>query len=302
MSSKNRSETDSKPGAIYPDPRCKDCLLKLSEDVTRMVGERAIAHRRHIQSETGRILSHGEAQGWASPECANEILRVIRGVSGINDPYETVKTEEMALAKPVFEKARKQASHDLRGLVNLAVLGNNLDFFRSAKDAMAGVLLEMGSDPDYFCDDVDRLERFLANKPGLVLYLTDNAGEAFFDMPLFKYLESVVGRVVLVVKGGPGMNDLTGAEVASSAIGGMFGDVMDTGTDGAGIDWRHVSKEFADMVERADLIISKGMANFETLIFRRLPTPVFFLFKVKCGAIADYLNAPMDSTMALWKE
>ena len=106
---------------------------------------------------------------------------------------------------------------------------------------------------------------------------------------------------MLVVKGGPGLNDLSCAESASSEIRGMFGDVMDTGTDGAGIDWHHVSPAFKEVVDRADLIVSKGMANFETLYFRRLKTPVFFLFRAKCPVVADYFRAPLASPMALWK-
>jgi Uncharacterized conserved protein len=47
----------------------------------------------------------------------------------------------------------------------------------------------------------------------------------------------------------------------------MFGETMDTGTDGAGIDWRHVSPAFWDLVEKADLMVAKGMANFENGLF-----------------------------------
>ena len=35
-----------------------------------------------------------------------------------------------------------------------------------------------------------------------------------------------------------------------------------------------------DLLASADLVISKGMANFETLYSRDVAAPVFFLFKV----------------------
>ena len=293
--------SESQTGTIFPDPRCLDCLVKLVEDVTRIIAKKVVGLEEHIRSESKRILAHGVANHWTSPECANEILRVIRSVSGVADPYEAAKLTEMAQAKSVFEQVKDRVGNDFRSAVDLAVLGNSFDFFRSTDDALADVTGQIGNDLVYFHDDLDRLQESLMKNPGLVLYFTDNSGEIFFDLPLFKYIQKRAERTVLVVKGGPSLNDLTRSELGSSAIRGMFGDVMDTGTDGAGIDWRHVSSAFKEIVDRADLIVSKGMANLETVYFRRLKTPVFFLFRAKCPVVADYFKAPVESQMALWK-
>ena len=301
-SSFNDLKLDPRIKPLQPDPRCTQCLSKLSEDVTRMVGVKTLTSQEHIRSETKKILAESEHKGWSSPETANEILRVIRGVSGVADPYKAVKATEMAQAESVFSEVKDRVANDLRSSANLAILGNSLDFFRSPDDALAGVSEQAGSDLVYFHDDLDRLQDFLDKDPGLILYLTDNSGEVFFDFPLFKYIQNRASRAVLVVKGGPGLNDLTGVELESVSIGGMFGETMDTGTDGAGIDWRHVSPAFWDLAEKADLIIAKGMANFETVYFREMTTPVFFLFRAKCHVVADYFKAPMDSMIALWKD
>ena len=302
MKDSNGLSYELQTGNIFSDPRCQDCLVKLTEDVTGMIGEKGVGLEEHIKLESKRILAHGVANHWTSPECANEILRVIRRVSGIADPYEAVKSTEMAQAKSVFAQVKDRVADDFRSVVDLAVLGNSFDFFRSTDDALADVTGQTGNDLVYFHDDLDRLQEFLMENPSLVLYLTDNSGEIFFDLPLFQYIQKRAQRAVLVVKGGPSLNDLTRSELASSDIRGMFGDVMDTGTDGAGIDWRHVSSAFKEIVDRADLIVSKGMANFETVYFRRLKTPVFFLFRAKCSVMADYFKAPMESQMALWKK
>ncbi len=302
MSSFIDLKLDPRTRPLQPDPRCSDCLAKLSEDVIHMIGGKALTFQKHIRSATKKILADAEKGGWSSPETANEILRVIRGVSGVADPYKTVKSLEMAQSKAVFAEVKGHVGEDLRSLTNLAVLGNSLDFFRSTDDALAGVSEQAGKKLVYFHDDLHRLRDFLLKDPGLILYLTDNAGEAFFDLPLFEYIQNLAHRTLLVVKGGPGLNDLTGAEFESSGMTGMFGEAMDTGTDGAGIDWRHVSPAFSALVEKADLVIAKGMANFETVYFREMQTPVFFLFRAKCHVVADYFKAPMDSMMALWKE
>ena len=302
MSYFNDLKFDPRIKPLQPDPRCSNCLSELSDDVTRMVGGKALTFQEHIRSETKKILADAENNGWSSPETANEILRVIRGVSGVSDPYETVKAKEMARAESVFSEVKDQIGNDLRSFANLAILGNSLDFFRSLDDALAGISEQAGNELVYFHDDLDRLQDFLVKEPGLVLFLTDNAGEVFFDFPLFQYIQNLARRTVLVVKGGPGLNDLTGVELESVPISGMFGETMDTGTDGAGIDWRHVSPAFSALVGKADLIVAKGMANFETVYFRELSTPVFFLFRAKCQVVADYFKAPMDSMIALWKD
>jgi uncharacterized protein with ATP-grasp and redox domains len=95
---------------------------------------------------------------------------------------------------------------------------------------------------------------------------------------------------------------VTRAELKISGLDKAFSEVADTGTDGIGIEWKNVSKGFLDLVDQADLILAKGMANFESIYPRDLPCPVFFLFKVKCQPIQDYLEAPGESYWALWKE
>jgi uncharacterized protein with ATP-grasp and redox domains len=107
---------------------------------------------------------------------------------------------------------------------------------------------------------------------------------------------------VLVVKGGPSLNDLTRAELKLTGLEERFNEIADTGTDGAGIDWDYVSPQFLDLVEASDLILSKGMANFETLYPRSLTSPNFYLFRIKCHAIRDYLKAPDDSFCAIWQD
>jgi hypothetical protein len=142
----------------------------------------------------------------------------------------------------------------------------------------------------------------LREKPVTVLYLTDNAGEIYFDWPLYEYIRDRSRKTILVVKGGPSLNDLTRTELKSAGLEKMFDTVMDTGTDGAGIDWENVSRDFLDLIASADLVISKGMANFETLYPRAMVSPTFFLFKVKCEPIQNYVQAPPNSFMALWKK
>jgi uncharacterized protein with ATP-grasp and redox domains len=248
------------------------------------------------------ILAEAEQKGLTSPDVGNRILREVRIRSGVSDPYAKFKAREMAQARKILSQIKGSPSDDLRSCVKLAALGNSIDFFTDPEKTLSEIPNQVQKGAFFFHDDIDRLEGFLSAGPGLVLFLTDNAGEIYFDQPLYEYIQKRAGRTVLVVKGGPSLNDLTRAELRADGLEKRFSEVADTGTDGVGIDWEGVSKEFLDLVDKADLILAKGMANFESMYPRDLPCPVLFLFKVKCQPMQDYLEAPGESYWALWRE
>ena len=286
---------------LQPIPQCVDCLISMAQDVIALANSenpRLIEEAERISRD---ILADAEDNQSNSPQIANRILRKIRHLTGIEDPYADFKSHEMAQARKIFSQLKNHAAENLRSHAGLAALGNSLDFFHNPAHALADIPHQFNNGFSFYCDNLDQLATFLANRPQRVLYLTDNAGEIYFDIPLYDYLKQYCRELYLVVKGGPSLNDLTRAELQSAKLEDRFDRVADTGTDGAGIDWDNVSTEFLDLFASADLIISKGMANFETLYPKSIPAPSFYLFKVKCEPIQNYIQAPVNSYLALWK-
>ena len=283
-------------------PQCVDCLLSLAKSAAMMAVPDNASLAEKTERAARKILADAEINKTSSPQVANRILREIRRLSGVEDPFAEFKAREMAQARKIFSQLEAHAGKNLRSRVSLAILANSLDFFKNPEQALAEIPQQFLNKIAFYRDDLDQFEAFLQKKPGLVLYLTDNAGEIYFDLPLFEYIRSRCKQIMLVVKGGPSLNDLTRVELRSAGLEDIFGNVADTGTDGAGIDWENVSKDFLDLIASADLILSKGMANFETLYPRDVSAPVFFLFKVKCEPIQNYIQAPPNSFMALWKK
>jgi uncharacterized protein with ATP-grasp and redox domains len=283
-------------------PQCIDCLLSLTKSATLMAAPDNTSLAEKTESAARKILADAEINVTSSPQVANRILREIRRLSGVEDPFAEFKAREMDQARKVFSQLKTPVGDDLHSCVSLALLGNTLDFFINSEQVLADLPLQFLNEISYFQDDTDQLEAVLREKPAKVLYLTDNAGEIYFDLPLYEYIRDRSRKTILVVKGGPSLNDLTRTELKSAGLEKLFDAVMDTGTDGAGIDWENVSRDFLDLIASADLVISKGMANFETLYPRDVSAPVFFLFKVKCEPIQNYIQAPANSFMALWKK
>ena len=287
---------------LQPFPQCVDCLMSLAQSSAALADSGDKAFQGEVESVARRILEANSHSGLSSPQLAKMILKEIRRLSGVADPYSRFKAREMARAKEIFSHIRDQLETDLRSCVIAAVLGNSLDFFKDPEEALAEIPNLRKTGLLFFRDDIGRLKTFLSKGPELILYLTDNAGEIYFDLPFYAYIRERARRTVLVVKGGPSLNDLTRAELKPAGLEDRFNEVADTGTDGPGIDWDHVSPEFEALVGAADLIVSKGMANFETLYPRDMHAPCFFLFRVKCRAVQDYIKAPADSFCALWRD
>ncbi len=286
-----------------PDHRCRDCLRGLAENAVRLAGGgRASSPGPEAQSRTFELIEEGLAGGSTSPVIANRILREITERSGTQDPYAGFKAREMESARSVFNSIADQIQHDLRSLVGLAALGNTLDFFCDAEAVMREVPVILREGVHFERDDIDHLERFLDNGPRKILYLTDNTGEIYFDFLLYEALSRRSACCTLVPKGGPALNDLTRKELAQSGLAGRFPDLIDTGTDGAGIDWDRVSDDFLSRVTEADLIISKGMANFETVYPKSLSASSFYIFRVKCEPVQDVVGIKLGGFAAVFKD
>lgn len=249
-----------------------------------------------IRRKAERILERASLEQ-APARISTEIHRMIREETGV-DPYRQVKESYNRIALDRLTDLRKMAEAALpstgrtdllEGCVRLAIAGNVIDFGiydridldRSIAESFA---LPLSSDAyAAFADAVA--------KAGSVLYLCDNAGEIVFDRVLIEVLQGMGRSVTAAVKGVPVINDATRADAEAAGLAGPSLRVIDNGNDGIGTLLELCSPEFLDAYRSADLIISKGQANYETLAEER-DGRIFFLFKVKCPVVARSLDRP----------
>ena len=222
---------------LNPIPQCMDCLQSLAKNTALLADGDQPGLVEKSESAARKILADAEINPTSSPQIANLILREIRRLSGVNDPFAEFKAREMKQAHELFSQIEAKVGGTLRSRVGLAALGNNLDFFINPEQALAEIPQQFINEITFSRDDIDHLEAWLQQKTRTVLYLTDNAGEIYFDWPLYEYIRARSRKTILVVKGGPSLNDLTRVELKAAGLEKRFDPVMDTGTDGAGIDW-----------------------------------------------------------------
>lgn len=270
-------------------PECRDCLERL---VGLAVG--LAASDPDLQEKARRralaIIAEDFHPGAISAVIANRFHLAIQEITGNPDPFLPRKQAETRQLAALFKEVARSYDHDLESLLELAVAGNAIDFFRKE----AEVLRDMQSRAALARSHLSRFREILQGPPGLILYLADNAGEQFFDEPLVAHLRGLGWQVVYVVKGGPIQNDVTRADLAASGLEERLHPVADTGARTVGLDLSQAGSEFLKLYRQARLIVAKGMGHFETMSHFQDPR-LFFLLQAKCGPVAAALKVPQGS-------
>jgi uncharacterized protein with ATP-grasp and redox domains len=168
-------------------------------------------------------------------------------------------------------------------------MGNGIDFFKDLKQ----IEHDINENIKFEIDDIDEFENKIPNA-SKILYLADNTGEAIFDIPLVNILKKRV-EVLYAVKHKPVQNDVTKNDLRKAGIIDKFRKVITTGNDCVGVDFSTSSREFKKEFKNCDLIIAKGMGNYETLSEYDFKGKIFYILKAKCNPVAKDIGVSQDS-------
>jgi len=279
-------------------PGCYECLRRLICQAADLATDDAPLKQSAIK-EAMKILDDEFSYSQLSIVIATKIHKVVREVTHNPDPYRAMKEREMTLAKELHPELSLRAQrsnlykNDLRDYLKLAAAANAIDFFRepgSIKD-------DIRKPVSFAVDDSEQLEAKLKDA-GKVLYLADNAGELYFDLPLVKWMKQFA-QVIYVVKPSPVQDDLTLEDVRKSGLEGELGQVITTGIASPGIVFSLASAQFKRKFESADLIFAKGMGHYEALSELPPEGRFFYCLMAKCKPVAAALGVPINSYVAM---
>lgn len=278
---------------------CLPCMLRQAIDAARLTGQ----SEERLQEFSTQILSEmihmDPAQ--APPTYAAHLHRMVRHRLKCSDPFAEVKAQSNRLAQSVIPAARRliqQSSSPFETAVRLAIGGNIIDYGATTGPEDAHVLqtLRHVIDAPLPVGVIARFEQAVksANR---ILYIGDNAGEVFFDRELIALMPTE--KLTFSVRGGAILNDITMADAELAGITQLV-EVIDNGFDGPGCDLPHCSETFRRAFAEADLIISKGQGNLETL--HDVSAPIAFLFMVKCPVVSRMVGLPIGSLQLMLSE
>ncbi|XCN74243.1 MAG: ARMT1-like domain-containing protein [Candidatus Electrothrix aestuarii] len=265
---------------------CIVCFMRQARS-TGLLATEDLVLQRQLLDGAGRYMEQVDTE-LSPPENAVGLYALFGEILGEDDPFARVKEEGNSFALSILDKVEQRvlATEDpLRAAVRVAIGGNIIDYGALHSFDVAKTIQEC-FDREFVWDDYPTLLEALQGKPK-VLYLCDNCGEIVFDSLLIKQLKSLGCQVTAVVRDQPIINDATLADARACGLDEIC-TVISNGTRCPGTPLESCSAEFQEQFKEADLIISKGMGNFETL--SEVSAPIFFLFTVKCSQVALHLS------------
>ena len=269
--------------------QCILCLLKRHEETALKHGdqEQATAFIRDLM----RLLSEGPAD-MSAPFYTPAIAKLFSEHYGLSeDRFAEEKEASNRYALSRFDKLTnlvRTAADPLYAGLQAAILGNYIDFAAlqgevsfDKLDEMLELLHTIEVDKGAF----EKLRSDLETGKEL-LYLTDNAGEIVFDRVWLELIRDLFPNLAITVcvRGGPAQNDATLDDAREI---GMPFPVIDNGTCISGTVLEEASEALRAAIERADVVISKGQANVETLLDTGHGYNIYYAFLVKCQRFID---------------
>ena len=249
---------------------------------------------RHLVSKVMAFLAEADYSKTNS-EIMGETWKLITRETGQEDPYAEIKKRYNRMLLDEEEELRlsvKRSEDPLCGALRLAAAGNQIDFAgsREVRFVMEEVYHRMNG--MLAVDDSGQLFKDLKDAKS-VLYIGDNCGEIVLDKLFIEEIRKQYPdlSVTYGVKGEPIVNDVT---ILDARMTGMerVAEVIENGSGALGTVLSDTSLQVRNVFEKADVIISKGQGNFESLS-ECTDKNIYHLMMVKCERIAGILKAPV---------
>ena len=225
------------------------------------------------------------------PELGRKLHYKIKEILYDPDPYKNEKYYFNNLFMSKYDEFATQINNSrdsFKSALKLTLLGNIIDFATQDEIDIKKIFSKLSD----LIINVDRSEELKneINNVDKILYLGDNSGEIVFDKLFIETFLRLFGikNITFVVRSGPIINDAT---IEDANFVGIYevADVIDSGYDAPGIILSCCSEEFLHHYNTADVVISKGQGNFESL--SKENKNIFFLLMAKCSLVADLFGA-----------
>lgn len=270
---------------------CIPCVINQLKRTARKAGVKEEKIAKYVERAIAKV---GELSLDDPPNLfTTKILKVLYEEIK-KDPYKEEKEKQNNMVKEILPKVKnliKNSKDPIYTSLLFSSLGNIIDVGPKGSFKFNEILEGMEK-KRFDIDDYPVLKKKLKNAKTL-LYLLDNAGEVLFDKIVLENLAITDYR--LAAKESPILNDVTTKEVEK--LGFPAEKIVSSGSV-LGVDFKTADKEFIEWYHKSDIIIAKGHANFESLIDKQ--RPVFFLLKVKCKFVGDYINAKVGDSVLLY--
>lgn len=228
------------------------------------------------------------------------IYRFIRSSTNVDDPYYEIKKTWNRKAQEFFDEYYfKLPDKKLYTFLKLSLAANIIDFGAlenfNINDTVDNVIRKEPVLNDYklFLDKIENSES--------ILYLMDNAGEAYFDLLFIRKLTEEypnIKKIGIGVREEPFVNDVTLNDFKEGKLATL---IPSSSHELIGLPVcknkfleYEKNKIFQKIFNKYDIVISKGQGNYE--LFYKYKN-IFFALIIKCKPISDILRVSIGDTV-----
>ena len=291
---------------LYPSSRIPANAMRMSTECVPCLIRRVLFEAEEANNSksveavqnASRMLGELFGDGVCSATVATQVHRETYRILGTDDPYKALKrkSNEIALELyPIAERFVNRSRNPLRDAFLCAVVGNVLDFGigtgfdhpETLKKEFRNLLGEgLGH------DDTPKI-RSLLKSSEKIIYLADNCGEIVLDRLALRELRKFDIDLTVVIKEEPILTDATKKDISGLGLERLADRIVEAPGFAVGLDLESLKGPFGKTMRSADLIIAKGMANFESLSETNL-FPIAYLLRTKCTPVAKAMGLPKD--------
>lgn len=278
--------------------KCLPCLVNQVVRVANMAG---VQDRHALYHKFFACLAQADFTR-SNPELLGEFFRLVKSALNNPDPYHELKLhyDRMFLALlPQFRQRIASARDPFAEAVKYAVAGNLIDFspLHAITEEQALRAFDSLEEKTLPPESIAQLRADI-RQAKTILYIGDNCGEVCLDRLLLEHIrqENPAAQLFFGVRGAPIVNDALEEDARIAGIA-QLACIVSNGDDCQGTVLARTSERFQRIYADADVILSKGQANFESL--SEDEGNVYFLMTVKCDVISSYTGVPAGSMVCM---
>jgi len=280
-------------------PECLPCCLRRVLFAANLQSDDEWLHRK-ILADAMQELSRAADDATPAEIMYGLSRRTARSL-GVSAPYAPDKKRWIDAALAARESLRRsleESSDAFLDAVRLAVAANLIDCEFRDEIRPGFSVSSLRAEADGLRFSIDNVEdlRLATGSASSILFIHDTAGELLYDRLLIETFGKPAGAVVSVVRDSPSLGEAT--EEDARAVGlDRVARIIDPGVGCRGVPLSSCSESFREEFDRADLVVAKGQAAYETLCKDsgeidggRGARPIFFLLRVRCEVLARELG------------
>lgn len=281
------------------DSGCIVCLAQkeLKNFPASLTEEERLLYMKRVLNLLANITEKDSA-----PVISSRIAKIQREMFGEQKDFAKIKygfNELMLHIEEDIYKKLLEAKEPLKRAIQYATVGNYIDF-GTLVDVEKEKLMELIETAERNPVDEKEYEALKSDLQGgkNLVYLTDNCGEVVLDKLLIRIIKMLYPNinVTVIVRGEQIINDVT---IEDAKQVGLLDEavIIENGTAIPGTWLEEINEKAKKAMKDADVLISKGQGNFETL--QGCGMNIYYMFLCKCDLFMERFGVERFASMLI---